>query len=944
MAVKKEQSGAPLFDYNALLVETIDDISRRQGFESDALEDTPPMSTGLLMLDLLYGGGIRPAWYTHFGPEQSAKTTGALSIVASAIKQNVPLIALCDYEGSTRNSKPYVANILKTMGVDKSIGQVFGVQDPTTGKWTVPPTIRYRAETRGEAFFDWLSEVLRSLPDKKKVNGKWWLVFEDDKANKAKLGEYANRDMARKYGKGLWVEAQDDKLQALIIVDSYPAMNPTSNDEEDTDNSIALQARMFSKQLPRVKGRLAQKMVAVLGTNQLRANPMDRYHPEVEPGGQALKFNCFGEDTYLNTEYGLLTAKEYHLYDNHKKLGALPGLVKINGWKNAGYSETIKLETNAGYCIEGKPGHKVMFLGYHNRMAKPEVSWKTLKEISKYTLNCRHTFIDNYVAICLNDVEKPTEYKQINFTTYTCNASQSQLHETALNLICDENFAELLGWIISEGHVDHYVTICNTKAEHIERIEQLCSSLGFTTTKETKQIENRKAVYVTIKNSILSRYLDSIGLKVLSQHKHIPLIIRQSPASVQLACLRGLFMGDGSAGAKETHYFSTSNVLLDQVHAMLASFGIFSIKKPHKLSNRDTRCNTISELTKLPVKYLLDTNTPIISFFTGGDIAILSSDHEKLRQLINWKADSVAPVKINQSRYYALPELFSNGMRVTKPKVYAWFSTHIQKGAKYWRTCQFYDGWYEDFVKYANGLRGSHQTKAAIDYANIIKNIVDFTKKHNIVWQPISNVSNGRTQFCFDANVPDTHTIITNSIVSHNSDCRCKFTPRASGMPLWPSFNTENKYEEEESVEGQGTDKYRYIQLHTKKNKLWTPNRKAWLRIWAEDYKAEGRGFDPVFDTACFLLYTGQLVGRGRKSMKLTYKDKTVAIKWQQLKKWVLGNREDMKAICAELGFEKPFSIRRECFKQIESGIAEAKYSDYMQGTLNNDDEDTSEE
>ena len=92
------------------------------------------------------------------------------------------------------------------------------------------------------------------------------------------------------------------------------------------------------------------------------------------------------------------------------------------------------------------------------------------------------------------------------------------------------------------------------------------------------------------------------------------------------------------------------------------------------------------------------------------------------------------------------------------------------------------------------------------------------------------------------------------------------------------------------------------------------------------------------------MLYTGQLVGRGRKSMKLTYKDKTVAIKWQQLKKWVLGNREDMKAICAELGFEKPFSIRRECFKQIESGIAEAKYSDYMQGTLNNDDEDTSEE
>lgn len=460
-------SDTPVFDYNSLLVESIDEISRRQGFDSDALEDTAPMSTGLLMLDLLYGGGIRPAWYTHFGPEQSAKTTGVLSIVASAIKQGVPMIAFCDYEGSTKNSKPYVANILKTMGVDKTIGQVFGTKDPTTGAWSIPPIIRYRAETRGEAFFDWLSEVLRILPDKKKVNGKWWLVFEDNKVNKVKVGEYANREMAKKYGSGLWVEAQDGKLQAIVCVDSYPAMNPTSNDEEETDNSLALQARMFSKQLPRVKGRLAPKMVAVIGTNQLRANPMDRYHPEVEPGGTALKFN---------------------------------------------------------------------------------------------------------------------------------------------------------------------------------------------------------------------------------------------------------------------------------------------------------------------------------------------------------------------------------------------------------------------------------------------------------------------------------------------SDVRCKFTPRASGMPLWPTFNSENKYEEEPSIEGQGTDKYRYIQLHTKKNKLWTPNRKAWIRIWAEDYKAEGRGFDPVFDTACYLYYTGQLIGRGRKSMKLTFKDQTVSIKWQQLKKWVLGDRTAMKEVCTELGFAKPFSIRRECFKQMESGAAEKMYSDWMQGASSSEDEDDNSE
>jgi RecA/RadA recombinase len=98
--------------------------------------------------------------------------------------------------------------------------------------------------------------------------------------------------MAKKYGKGLWVEAPDGNLQALVLVDSYPAMNPTANDDDDANNSLALQARMFSKHLPRVKGRMAAKMVAVIGINQLRAVPMAMYGPkETEPGGVALKFN-----------------------------------------------------------------------------------------------------------------------------------------------------------------------------------------------------------------------------------------------------------------------------------------------------------------------------------------------------------------------------------------------------------------------------------------------------------------------------------------------------------------------------------------------------------------------------------------------------------------------------------------------------------------------------
>lgn len=445
----------PVFDYLSLLNTTIDDISRREGFESDTLEDLPPMSTGLLVMDLLYGGGIRPGWYTHFGREQSCKTTGALTIMASAIKHKVPLIAFCDYENSTRNSKIYVGNILQGMGVTTPIDEIFGKHNKKTGDWEIPPKVRFRSESRGDVFFTWLHNILVALPDKRCINGEWWVVFDETKENAAKLGEFANKTMAKRYGKGLWLPATDGgTLQAVIFVDSYPGMNPLANDEDDPNQTIALQARMFSAGLRRVKGRLASKMVAVVGINQLRVNPLTMYGPnEVEPCGESLKFN---------------------------------------------------------------------------------------------------------------------------------------------------------------------------------------------------------------------------------------------------------------------------------------------------------------------------------------------------------------------------------------------------------------------------------------------------------------------------------------------SDVRCKFTPRASGFPLWGEINKESKFEEEPSAEGEGIDRYRYVQIFTFKNKLWTPNRLGWLRLWHSDYEGMGRGFDPVFDTAYYLMLTGQLKGRGRKSMQIKLRGvgmkDFVPIKWNDLKWWVLGDKDEHAEICERLGLQKVFGLRSLCFKQLENGVAEKMY------------------
>jgi len=289
---KSRDGAVEIFDHQSLLDDSLDEISRRQGVDTDVMDVFKALSTGLLALDILTGG-IKPAMYTSAGFEQGGKTTGALALMAAAVVQDVPMIAFFDYEGSTANSLGYVANVLRTFGVKIPPKDLFGRKDPSTGKWIVKPRVRYVPETRGEKFYDWLSAVLRDMPDKKYVAGNWWLVYDEgNKRHKAAVGEFADREMARKYGKGLWIRAKNGGLEGLVLVDSYPAMNPEANDDEEANNSLGLHARFFAKHLPRVKGRLAQKMVAIVGVNQLREVPMAMYGPkEKEACGQALRFN-----------------------------------------------------------------------------------------------------------------------------------------------------------------------------------------------------------------------------------------------------------------------------------------------------------------------------------------------------------------------------------------------------------------------------------------------------------------------------------------------------------------------------------------------------------------------------------------------------------------------------------------------------------------------------
>ena len=133
----------------------------------------------------------------------------------------------------------------------------------------------------------------------------------------------------------------------------------------------------------------------------------------------------------------------------------------------------------------------------------------------------------------------------------------------------------------------------------------------------------------------------------------------------------------------------------------------------------------------------------------------------------------------------------------------------------------------------------------------------------------------------------------------HASDLRLKMSrrsvPSGKGGPI----------EEEPCWDGRGTDKYIYTIVRTIKNKMFSPFRETWLRIWFEEKGMPGRGIDPFYDVYQYLTMTAQLVEkRGFFEILLSGYTGPERITWQQFKALVLDPKfqldpgTNLRALC----------------------------------------------
>lgn len=290
-SIKKAKAYCPADDIDELL----DSVEKKYGLSSSLVDrDEQRLSTGLLSLDLLLNGGIvGGGWYTIYGGEQSCKSTLTMTLlcmIQNAIDERERKIAagIFDYEGSS--DVEYIGNMMEALGLKSNAAEIFGIKDDDTGEWLVKPKIRYYMPDNGEEFFKYLAKVKRALPDVQKMGDNYWYVYEHTQENKKKFSGMYDTKYLTKTNK-IRIPAPDGFMQAVYICDSYPAMLPDGLDDDDRNDAMAEQARMFSTGIKKIRAGMRKKRMTVFGVNQLRLRPAVMHgNPEYEPCGEALKF------------------------------------------------------------------------------------------------------------------------------------------------------------------------------------------------------------------------------------------------------------------------------------------------------------------------------------------------------------------------------------------------------------------------------------------------------------------------------------------------------------------------------------------------------------------------------------------------------------------------------------------------------------------------------
>lgn len=239
-------------------------------------------------------------------------------------------------------------------------------------------------------------------------------------------------------------------------------------------------------------------------------------------------------------------------------------------------------------------------------------------------------------------------------------------------------------------------------------------------------------------NCEINSLICALGMKKKSIHKRIPKEILESPKSVAIAFLQGLFDADGTSNKKTglVSYTSACEELADDVQQLLLAIGIFSVKRISR--------------TKLP-----DGRD-----YNAWFVHIMGENCHAFYKKVGFRLERknrahLLPRTTNPNRYQYPPCIVSD-MKA------AWDTRRSRGVEKTMKSFVWRNYWNNGYIPSRSRLAIFLKDIRA---ENLFK---DYLIDHNVRWLAVASVTECVVDLC-DIHVPDTHSFVAAGIPNHNT-------------------------------------------------------------------------------------------------------------------------------------------------------------------------------
>jgi hypothetical protein len=219
------------------------------------------------------------------------------------------------------------------------------------------------------------------------------------------------------------------------------------------------------------------------------------------------------------------------------------------------------------------------------------------------------------------------------------------------------------------------------------------------------------------------------GLLGGSKGKFIPTAVMDASPDIAAACLRGMFDGDGSVTGKSLALCSFSNEMLRRAQLLLRRFGIHSVRRKHGLVISDVR-----DQEEFLRKVGLDCTAKRDKLLAV--IQNKTRQHSRVTTIVPYLRDYLNHVSYEKKSRYSILRSLS-----------------VQQG--------------HDVQVYARKL-----TKPVLRSLNAIEPYLGDRAQaiSEYEWVQVKSIAKLGREHVYDLTVPETSCLVTNGLVTHNSD------------------------------------------------------------------------------------------------------------------------------------------------------------------------------